>query len=420
MSIKFKLLLAVGLAMVITGSLSILMIYNQNSKRLTDHLVFDTKNTVNYTSQLINFYLDSAKSSLTSLAEDPAMLEALETKDFSNLAVVTSKLTIINDVSGVVGNVALQEVSSTKCLVIAADKRSQSAVGVDFSLRDYCKGIIAGDKPYLSSAFINAVSKKPTLAFAVPVKNEKGKMLGFVVGFIDLSELHGYLWDLQSNSAVDLLDRNGEMFLTTRAVPNFLGLAPYDESEVFSVKEKLSKNIPEGYYIEGLNFIGYKFDGDITVIYEKPTKDLISLVNSSNFILLSGFISSIILVFSILVFFVGRITNRISRLSKITKEIEGGNFKINLNEKDLEANDETAVLARSFNEMAKKLTNVYKKMDNEVKNRTKEVEEKNKKLNESEIELKKALDLSEQTNKLMVGRELKMLELKEELRKLKK
>lgn len=40
---------------------------------------------------------------------------------------------------------------------------------------------------------------------------------------------------------------------------------------------------------------------------------------------------------------------------------------------------------------------------------------KNKQLVDSEAKTKKALELSEQANKLMVGRELKMVELKKEI-----
>ena len=86
----------------------------------------------------------------------------------------------------------------------------------------------------------------------------------------------------------------------------------------------------------------------------------------------------------------------------------GGKFDIKLDKKDLAAHDETAVLARAFNDMAKKLADLYKNLEQQVKERT-------DKLGRSESQLKKALAESQRTNRLMVGRELKMIELKKEL-----
>jgi nitrate/nitrite-specific signal transduction histidine kinase len=83
-----------------------------------------------------------------------------------------------------------------------------------------------------------------------------------------------------------------------------------------------------------------------------------------------------------------------------------------LSENELKAKDETATLARSFNDMAGKLDDLYRNLDAKVK-------EKTKKLVLSENTLKKNLSEAEKMNKLMVGRELEMIKLKQELVQLK-
>ena len=86
-----------------------------------------------------------------------------------------------------------------------------------------------------------------------------------------------------------------------------------------------------------------------------------------------------------------------------TEVIAEGNLDYQVNGT---GHDEVGQLARSFNEMAAKLKVSYSGLEQKVKERTKALEEK-------------TTDL-ERMNKLMVGRELKMIELKKEIEKLKK
>ena len=90
-------------------------------------------------------------------------------------------------------------------------------------------------------------------------------------------------------------------------------------------------------------------------------------------------------------------------LHKGTEVIAGGNLDYNV---DIQTKDEIGQLSRSFNEMAGKLKASYSGLEEKVKERTKVLEEKTAEL--------------ERMNKLMVGRELKMIELKKEIEELKK
>lgn len=80
---------------------------------------------------------------------------------------------------------------------------------------------------------------------------------------------------------------------------------------------------------------------------------------------------------------------------------------------------EFSYLGRAFNSMAEKLQGHYRELEDKVKERTAELEKTTAQL---AIEKKNALDKAEELERMnaaMVGRELKMVELKEEVGKLK-
>jgi HAMP domain-containing protein len=100
------------------------------------------------------------------------------------------------------------------------------------------------------------------------------------------------------------------------------------------------------------------------------------------------------------------IVRKISKLRNAASEVAKGNFQVRL--KDT-SHDELGELATSFNQMTQKLQ---------------EVNEQNKKsteeLNNKSEELSQKMAETERINKLMMGRELKMIELKKEIEELKK
>lgn len=413
MSIKTKLILFISSALIVISFTTELFVNGQNNIKLRDHTSVDVKNTINYTSQLINFYLGSAEGNLNNLANDPAMIEALTTKDPIILEQISQKMTMVNDAVGAIENVSLSEVVGSSCVVITADQSAGAVVGSDFFERDYCKGILKTKTTYLSSAFISSVSNRPVLGLVVPVKNNKGEMLGFIYGSIDLAELRGYLWDLQKDSKIELLDRYGTMFLNTEEkITTLNNLSDTEEEEIDTVKEGIFNNKVEGIFQDADNFVGYKFDGDITIVFEQSAVNLLALAKSINFFSRFSLIISLIVTVSIIFIFVGKITKNITHLSKIARDFSLGRFETELDEKCFKGKDEVSVLGRIFKEMSVKLVDIYKDLENKIKQRTKEIEKKN-------FILEKALADEERANKLMVGRELEMIKLKKEIMGLK-
>jgi methyl-accepting chemotaxis protein len=250
------------------------------------------------------------------------------------------------------------EVRGSSCIAIASNQAAASAVGKDFSNRDYCIGIIKTKTTYLSSAYISSINGNPVLGLVVPVRNAKGEMLGFVYGSLNLGELRGYLWDLQQgqNSKVELLDRYGVMFLNTEEIIDKLGvLTSEEEEEVAKIEEGIAGGKLSGNFRDEDNFVGYRSNGSITLIYEKTATNLLALIKSLNSVVFYSLLVSIFLIIIFVYIFIGRVTRRISQLGKITQEIAGGKFNVKFSENELQGKDETAVLSRSFNDMAGKL-----------------------------------------------------------------
>ena len=93
-------------------------------------------------------------------------------------------------------------------------------------------------------------------------------------------------------------------------------------------------------------------------------------------------------------------------LSRYTAELSSGNMEAQIAPNLLIKQDEIGQLAKSFNEMTVKLKQLYSSLEEKVQNKTKELNEK--------------LDETEKLNKVMIDRELKMVELKKEIEELKK
>lgn len=145
----------------------------------------------------------------------------------------------------------------------------------------------------------------------------------------------------------------------------------------------------------------------------------------------------IILISLITLIFVKAIIKPLNLLTIAVRKIREGDLESKI---DIETKDEIGQLATVFNEMTTKLKESYTILESKIKDRTKELEEERgsleKKVFERTGELEKLkndleetvferteklnskLEEMEQMNKVMTGRELKMIELKQEVEEL--
>jgi nitrate/nitrite-specific signal transduction histidine kinase len=121
-------------------------------------------------------------------------------------------------------------------------------------------------------------------------------------------------------------------------------------------------------------------------------------------------VTILILVILITYFLTKSITRPVIKLRDTAILIGKGKLDTKI---EIKSKDEIGQLAQVFNEMAGKLKESYGNLEQKVVERTKEVEA-------AKTELSQKLDEMSRMNKLMVDRELKMIELKKEIEALKK
>lgn len=122
---------------------------------------------------------------------------------------------------------------------------------------------------------------------------------------------------------------------------------------------------------------------------------------------------SIILAIIVAVALSKYLTRPINELRDAVEKMKEGSFEVKIGQKLKESGDEVGRLAVVFSRMAGNLNSLYKSLEIKVAERTKELEEA-KKMIEGRMEE------SEKMNKLMVGREIRMTELKDKITLLEK
>lgn len=130
-------------------------------------------------------------------------------------------------------------------------------------------------------------------------------------------------------------------------------------------------------------------------------KTIVSQTQRQFFLIMLGAIAIIIAVLFLLLRIM--VINPIYRLQKGAEIIGKGNLDYKI---EIKRKDEIGDLAQEFNKMTKELQASYKNLEEKVVERTQQLDQKIKEL--------------EKFNKMAVGRELKMIELKKEIKRLKR
>ena len=97
--------------------------------------------------------------------------------------------------------------------LMALDPLDPSALGKDFSSRDYFRGAVASKGPYLSEAFRQkAEPRVVVVAFAVAIRDSSGKVVGVLVSTLPISEfaLLSKQVDVPNSGSLQIFDQNGQ------------------------------------------------------------------------------------------------------------------------------------------------------------------------------------------------------------------
>jgi len=300
---------------------------------------------------------------------------------------------------------------------------------------------------YLSSVYIYEVTSEPMMVIAVPIKNVFGDFQGVLAAEANLK----FMWDVVGGIKVGekgmayVVDRQGRLIAFGDASRVLKGenLGRLDEVNEFmrgnevahDPVSEISKGIQGNDVVTNHTHIGVS---DWAMVIELPVgeayQSVIQLLVFAGFI----FILSLVIAFFVGLFFSKRISGPITSLRNAALSLSKGKLDTRI---DIKSRDEIGELGGAFNDMAQKLQTSYQEMQRQVRERTAELEaakgslEKQVRERTAELEaakatleqqvadrtaeLKKRLGQVEAFNKVVVGREVVMRQLKDEIQRLK-
>jgi methyl-accepting chemotaxis protein len=308
---------------------------------------------------------------------------------------------------------------------------------------------------YIGPIIIDQLNNEPLMLIAVPAVNIFGDFKGVLVSEVNLK----FMWDLVGGMKIGkqgqayVVDKKGDLIAygdigrilarenLTRIseVNRFVNsIRPTTDNKINISKGILDTNVVATYYpLE---------TPDWAVVIELPVMEAYDFIIQILLRALMGLVFSSALTIAAGFYFSKRISKPIVDLRNAAVQISEGRLDTRIN---INSGDEIEQLALAFNQMTSQLQQSYQILETKVNERTKELAEAKKKLEDvnynleekvkertSELEnlknslekmvserteeLKQKVGELEQINKLMVGRELKMMELKEEIERLKK
>lgn len=254
----------------------------------------------------------------------------------------------------------------------------------------------------------NITTGKPELIITTPIADKNGVFLGVLAGKIRLEEVSTIMLEKSG------LGETGESFLI-----NSYNIAVTDLSKEPGVALKKTIYLPQtteclkGNSVSGLR-TDYHGDEVLGYWYWLPEirSCLVTKIDTQEVfapmwqiaILLSGIIGIIGLSVGIIGYIFGqKIVRPLYRLRDLALKVREGDFKMRA---DTDSGDEISDIAFAFNDMIEHVSKYTDDLETEVKERTEEIRRK--------------ISESEKLDQFMIGREVRMVELKKEIEALKK
>lgn len=411
LTVSKKLIMSVVSSIIFFGAIATGFVYFLTQKSLLENKRIDlVSNTVSQSNELKQIFINS-ENLVTTIAKQPKIIDYFSNKQ--DILELLRQYNINNQYSAIylLNYKGIAEVST-----------DQSFVGNDYSFRDYYKVSIRG-KNY-TDVSIGATSGLLGYYFSSPVKSLEGNTLGVVVVKLAPEVVSEVISKYsESYKSLMLTDNYGVIVYSTdpSRIYKSLGQLQINVSNEILNKKRYSdkKIVALGYQViqdqlnpnsQSKSFdVLDKEDGDETelvtfsaidkypffLIGENLTDDIVDQSTRTSLTLAGLVMLAAIFAALIIALLVKKFIKPIDILKKASEDIKNGNLNQDI---EIDTNDEFKDLANSLNEMMHK-----------VKSSNLELEEK---INERTENLKKI-------NKLMVGREIKMMELKNEINNLK-
>jgi adenylate cyclase len=268
---------------------------------------------------------------------------------------------------------------------------------------------------FVQSFYYDTALQKPAMTVSTPILDADKKTIAVVAGRLNLDIISQFMLERSG------LGKSGETYLVNKN--NLIVTDVKGEKEVTlnkaiytqGVKNCLKKIDGYSFYenyqnIPVVGFYTWLPQREVCLLSEINQSEALSPVQQFRYILLFTGLGTILLIILLGSFVAKQITTPLLKLRDIAEKIKEGDLDAR---SQVKSKDEIGQLAESFNQMASKLQSANSDLERKVKERTLELEQSKK-------ELENKLEELEKINSLMVGREVKMVEMKKELEELKK
>ncbi|PLX24964.1 hypothetical protein C0580_03490 [Candidatus Parcubacteria bacterium] len=295
----------------------------------------------------------------------------------------------------------------------------ESFVGKNYFFRDYFENAIRGQESV--EVALGVTSKELGYYFSSPIFDYNGNVVGVSVFKASPEIVNDPLerFAAETSSNIMLVDKFGVVVFSDSDNRLFSLLAPLDKDEMLYMdKERTYEGVDFKVldYTEVKENLKHVRTSNLLELYDDidQENEIISVARVGNFpfyvlleeetdryigqnIRTAVIISSVVLLASIvalfLIFFIlSRMLSPLKKITIATKEIKSGNYDYKL---DIKTGDELEELSSSFNDMSSELKSVVASIEKEVEDRTKKL---------SKI------------NKMMLGREKRIAELKKQIK----
>lgn len=417
-NLKNKIIISIFLVIFIFGSIATYAVYSYTKKTFLDNARNALELSVISQGNEVGLIFKNSELLVQTMAEMPDIVDYLNSDYRIQDQRILQHLKIYN-----IGNnySAIYLINKNGITIASTD---ESFVGNDYSFRDYFQEAIRGN--HFVDVSIGVTSGELGYYFSHPIRlNENSPALGVAVVKLRPNVVNEHIKLIQDvpSKKIMLTDSFGVILysnITDRIYKSLGNISDVAKQEIKNKKrfsnieikplqyDILQKQLKE---IDDESFVVEFFDevdneNEIIVadkikgtqfflikeeeqeLYEvQATKITIILVI---FVIFSAIFSAIALLFLIKKFF-----KPLDDLTDAVKKIIKGDIRQNIN---IKTDDEFEDLANNFNEMSEKLADSREDIELKILERTAELEK---------------------VNKTLVGRELKMLELKKEIQELK-
>jgi len=351
MDLRQKILLWIGVAAFILLFAGMGVMLNTAQNQALDASAGRNLQATNYVSRIVDLYVLERTTGVEAVTKRLETAQILSSRNASGIAKLVDEISGINERVDIITRIVMYD---SGCIGIASDRASTTNVtGVDFSNRDYCKGIKETRAKYVSSAFVTTGNTTFGLGVAMPVKDGSGRMPAFFVTVVDVDKLTTYLADAAGfYDRILILDRYGNEIVDTDDPKR---LEPELDSQISrEVRNSISGGAVQGsLHSVSKNGEQYlvtyqKFEYMTVVIAQRRADVLVQLGGFYETYLGVGivFLAATMAAFW---FILGQmLTNRLSKISSVIKKISMGEMDASIDEGIKESDDEIGELARAF------------------------------------------------------------------------